>query len=80
MLPGVRRRTLTFSKQTLSAEFVLEEGAIIPNHSHVYEQTGYLLSGTVIFSIGGIKQTLSLGRCMDNSRGCGTLRRSLRKF
>lgn len=61
MLPGVRRRTLTFSKQTLSAEFVLDEGAIIPSHSHVYEQTGYLLSGTVIFSIGGIKKTLSLG-------------------
>lgn len=61
MLPGVRRRTLTYHKDTLSAEFDLSEGAKIPPHSHIYEQTGYLLSGSVIFSIDGVKSKLSQG-------------------
>ena len=50
---------MTFSKQRLSAEFILNKGAVIPRHSHIHEQTGYLLSGVAIFE--GNKRKLLSG-------------------
>jgi quercetin dioxygenase-like cupin family protein len=51
-LPGVNRKTLVYGAKTLMTEFFLEEGNSIPVHSHPYEQTGYLVTGKLRFTIG----------------------------
>ncbi len=52
MLDGVERRTLVHGERTLLAEFVLKKGFTIPRHSHPHEQTGYLVSGRLRFTVG----------------------------
>ena len=51
---GIRRKTLVFGDNTLLTEFLLEKGADLPMHSHPQEQTGYLVSGAMALTIGGI--------------------------
>lgn len=34
------------------AEFLLGKGSVLPEHSHPYEQTGYLVSGHIKLKIG----------------------------
>jgi quercetin dioxygenase-like cupin family protein len=46
-LPGIRQKTLVFGKRTLMTEFLLTEDAVLPNHAHPYEQTGYLVKGRI---------------------------------
>ena len=53
MLPGVRRRTMVHGRQTLLGEFRLARNAVIPAHRHPQEQTGYLVSGRLLFTIAG---------------------------
>jgi quercetin dioxygenase-like cupin family protein len=52
MLAGVSRKTLVHGDRTLLAEFHLERGHSLPRHSHPHEQTGYLVSGRLRFTIG----------------------------
>ena len=49
---GILRKTLVHGKNTLMTEFVLKKGAILPAHRHLQEQTGYLVSGHMILTIG----------------------------
>ncbi len=51
-LKGVRRKTLVHGANTLLTEFRIEAGSVIPVHSHAQEQTGYLLSGRLQFTVG----------------------------
>ena len=51
--PGVSRKTLTHGEHTLFTEFRLEGGKDLPLHSHPQEQTGYLVSGRIVLTIGG---------------------------
>jgi len=51
-LEGIKYRTLAFGERTSLSEFSLEKGSIIPKHTHPHEQTGYLISGRMIFTIG----------------------------
>lgn len=50
-LPGVRLKTLVYGEKTLMTEFLLAAGHTLPDHSHPYEQTGYLVSGHMIMKI-----------------------------
>lgn len=52
VLPGIARKTLVYGKKTLMVQFLLEKGAMLPLHCHPYEQTGYLLSGRMVLTIG----------------------------
>ncbi len=52
-LPGIRRKTMVHGARTLLAEFKLARGAVIPLHQHPEEQTGYLVSGHLVFTIAG---------------------------
>ncbi len=54
-IKGIDQKTLVYGAQTLLTEFHLKEGAMIPPHMHPYEQTGYLVSGHMIFIVGGEK-------------------------
>lgn len=53
MVPGVRRKTLGVGEKGLLTEFVLEQGAVLPDHSHPHEQLGYMVSGEMVFTIDG---------------------------
>jgi quercetin dioxygenase-like cupin family protein len=49
---GVAMKTLVYGEKTLFTEFRLEAGNTLPRHAHEHEQTGYLVSGALLLSIG----------------------------
>ena len=51
-VPGILRKTLVHGDKTLMVEFRLDEGSVLPRHSHPHEQTGYLVSGRMRLTIG----------------------------
>jgi quercetin dioxygenase-like cupin family protein len=51
--PGIRMKTLCFGRQTLMTEFRLLGDATLPAHAHPHEQTGYLVAGHIVLTIGG---------------------------
>lgn len=61
MLPRVHRRTMATTDRLMVCEFFLERDAIIPPHSHVHDQAGYLVYGTVELTIGGQTRTCQPG-------------------
>ncbi|MHB8917395.1 MAG: cupin domain-containing protein, partial [Desulfocucumaceae bacterium] len=58
---GVKRKTLVFGEKTLMTEFLLEKGNELPLHKHPQEQTGYLVSGRIILTIGEEKYEVCPG-------------------
>lgn len=52
-IPGIDQKTLVYGERTLLTEFRLKQGAVVPFHSHPNEQTGYLISGYMIFIVDG---------------------------
>jgi quercetin dioxygenase-like cupin family protein len=61
MVPGVVRRTLTESERMMLIEVTLDQGAVVPLHTHPHEQIGYLASGRVLFEVGDERRELSAG-------------------
>ena len=52
-LKGIQQKTLVYGQRTLTVEFRLQKGAVLPMHEHPHEQTGYLVSGRLDLTIGG---------------------------
>ena len=52
ILPGIKMKALAFGTKTLLSEFKLKMGTVIPEHRHLHEQTGYLVSGAINLTIG----------------------------
>lgn len=52
-LPGISRKTLVHGERMLMTEFLLSGGRDLPEHSHPYEQAGYLVKGHIALRIGG---------------------------
>jgi quercetin dioxygenase-like cupin family protein len=50
-LKGVRFKSLAHGEKTHLTEFRLDKGSDIPMHTHPHEQTGYLISGKMKFTI-----------------------------
>ncbi len=50
---GVTYKTLAWGDKTSLGEFKLEKGCTIPAHNHPHEQTGYMISGRMTFTIDG---------------------------
>ena len=61
MLPGVVRRTLTEGERMMLIEVTLEQGAVVPLHTHPHEQIGYLASGRLLWELGDERRELSAG-------------------
>lgn len=61
LLEGVRIKTLVHGEHTTMAEFRMRAGARLPLHSHVHEQTGYLVSGCFRLSVEGRSRLLRPG-------------------
>ena len=59
--PGIWRKTLVFGDKTLLTEFILDKGAVLAHHRHPEEQTGYLVSGHMILTIGDEVQEVRPG-------------------
>ena len=53
VLPGIRLKTLSYGDRTLLAEFRMLAGSALPRHAHPHEQTGYLVSGRIRFTVTG---------------------------
>jgi quercetin dioxygenase-like cupin family protein len=51
-LPGIKRKTLVYGEKTMLTEFLLEKGSDLIAHSHEQEQTGYLVKGKMVLTIG----------------------------
>jgi quercetin dioxygenase-like cupin family protein len=58
--PGVIAKSVTGDELTL-AFIELEADAVVPEHSHVNEQVGMLLRGSLTFRIGGEARELGPG-------------------
>lgn len=63
VLEGITIKTLVFGEKMLFSEFHMEKGSRLPIHSHPQEQTGRLLKGKIILSIGNEKSEMMPGDC-----------------
>ena len=54
LIEGVQLGTMVHGEKTLMAQFRLEKGSDLPDHSHPHEQTGLLISGRIILTIDGV--------------------------
>lgn len=52
VLPGITMKAMVYGEKTLMSEFFLKCGSALPTHDHIHEQTGYLVSGKIILTIG----------------------------
>lgn len=59
--PGISRKTLVFGDHTLMTEFLLKKGSILSSHRHPHEQTGYLVSGHILLTIGEVTAEIRPG-------------------
>jgi quercetin dioxygenase-like cupin family protein len=60
LFPGVSIRT-SAGKEMLLSVVTFEPGGIVPDHSHPHEQMGFLVSGFLEFTIGGVCRRLGPG-------------------
>ncbi len=69
ILEGIHIKTLVLGESTLMSKFKLSKNAVIPLHSHPYEQTGYLINGNIILHIEGKKFDMKEGDswCIHNN-------------
>ena len=51
VIEGIKIKTLVHGCDTLMAEFRLSKGSVLPEHSHPFEQTGYLVRGMITLFI-----------------------------
>ena len=61
MLPGITRRTLNHGDRTSIHEIRIAKDAVVPQHTHPHEQTGYLVSGRILFEMPGTTRELGPG-------------------
>lgn len=52
MLTGVHRRTMATTDEAMLCQFLLEKDSIVPLHSHMNDQVGYVISGKIELTIG----------------------------
>jgi quercetin dioxygenase-like cupin family protein len=52
MLPGVHRRTMGTTDEAMLCEFYLQRDSVVPPHSHMNDQVGYVILGKVEMTIG----------------------------
>jgi quercetin dioxygenase-like cupin family protein len=59
--PGIVMKTLCHGGRTLLAEFRLDAGSALPSHAHPHEQTGYLVAGRLLLTIGEERREVGAG-------------------
>jgi len=61
LMEGIDLTTLVHGEKTLMGQFKIAKGSIIPAHSHPHEQTGFLISGKLRFTVEGEKTDAEVG-------------------
>lgn len=61
MLPGLHRRTMGTTDEAMLCEFYFERGAVVAPHSHLNDQVGYLVYGSLEYTIGEVMQHVAPG-------------------
>lgn len=61
LVAGVWLKNLAHGDLTHMTQVRLEKGAIVPEHSHINEQTGYLVSGSLRFFSGENENVVNEG-------------------
>jgi quercetin dioxygenase-like cupin family protein len=61
ILDGIQIKTLVYGDESLMSKFILSKGAVLPEHNHPYEQTGYLVSGKIFLHIENKKNEIKEG-------------------
>lgn len=61
MVPGLWRRTLSYGQRLMVVQATLEEGAVVPVHSHPHEQITYIVEGRLSMEVGGQTHVLGPG-------------------
>lgn len=61
MNEGIHRRTMGITDEAMLCEFYLQRGAVVPPHSHMNDQVGYIVYGKVEATIGTETQVLNGG-------------------
>jgi len=81
MVPGVRRRTLSWGERLMVVQVVLEEGAVVPAHRHPHEQITYVIEGELSMQVGGRSHVLQAGDSLlfpaDVEHGATAIKRTL---
>jgi quercetin dioxygenase-like cupin family protein len=58
---GIHRRTMATTDEAMLCEFFLEKGAIVPPHSHMNDQVGYIAYGALELTVGDQVRVLQRG-------------------
>jgi quercetin dioxygenase-like cupin family protein len=61
LLEGIDMTTLVHGQKTLMSQFKLSKGAKIPSHAHPHEQTGFMVSGKLRFTVDGEVVDVAIG-------------------
>jgi quercetin dioxygenase-like cupin family protein len=61
ILNGIKIKAVNFGENTIMTEFLLQKGSVLPEHSHINEQTGYLIKGSLRLYIDGVSKELRPG-------------------
>jgi len=64
MLPGVFRKTMSYSDSLMVCEIRLVKGAVVPTHQHVHEQTSYVISGKLRYTVEEESHVLEAGNAV----------------
>jgi quercetin dioxygenase-like cupin family protein len=81
MVPGVWRRTLSSGERVMVVQTTLEEGAVVPVHSHPHEQITYVIEGELAMQVKGRNYVLGAGDSLlfpaNVGHGATALKRTL---
>lgn len=58
---GAHRRTLVDGENMMIIEWTMEPGTEVPLHEHMHEQSGYIISGEMVFQCRGESHRLTPG-------------------
>ena len=65
MIAGVWLKSLTHGAATHMTEVRFVKGAVVLEHRHPHEQTGYLISGSLRFFSEGVSTVVAPGDCWN---------------
>lgn len=69
LIAGVRLKSLVHGAATHLTEVRFIKGALVPEHQHPHEQTGYLISGSLRFFGPGGDTVVTPGDCWNFASG-----------
>ena len=58
---GIYRRTMATTDEAMLCQFFFERGAVVPPHSHMNDQVGYVIFGKIEITIGDEVRLLNPG-------------------